>query len=136
MDEHGGDAACWAAQFDDAMATRVTVRSFDAAADAVGRRVFVDAGAPAARDDDDLWLPELAPTPSLTQRFDGSPERWGQFRADYVRELGEAEHAAALATLERLARQGPLTLVTAAPDPSRSAAEVVRAALTERLSKS
>ncbi|HEU5434424.1 MAG TPA: DUF488 family protein [Thermomicrobiales bacterium] len=131
MDEEGGDAACWAAQFDDPLATRVTVRGIDTAGDAIGRRVLVDAVAPGARDDYDLWLPEVAPSLALMRRFDGRPERWGQFCADYARELGERESV--LAALERLARQAPLTLLTAAPDPSRSAAEVMRAVLTERL---
>ncbi|HEU0114095.1 MAG TPA: DUF488 family protein [Thermomicrobiales bacterium] len=133
MDEQGGDAACWAAQFDDPMTTRVTVRGLAAAADAAGRRVLVDPVAPADRDDYDLWLPEIAPSPSLAHGLDERPDRWDQFRADYARELGATERAAALATLERLARQAPLTLMTAAPEPSRSAAEVARAVLTARL---
>ncbi|HET7092871.1 MAG TPA: DUF488 family protein [Thermomicrobiales bacterium] len=133
MDEQGGDAACWAAQFDDPTATRVTVRSVDDAADSTGRRVLVDAIAPATGAEYELWLPKIAPSPSLMHAFDDRPERWVQFRANYVVALGDAGRAAALATLERLARQERLTLITAAPDPSRSGAEVVRAVLTERL---
>jgi uncharacterized protein YeaO (DUF488 family) len=133
MDDEGGDAACWAAQFDDPLATRVTVRGIDAIDDAVGRRVLVDAAPLPGRVDYDLWLPEISPTPSLVQHFGDRPERWERFRIDYARELGEAGRAEPLAALERLARQAPLTLLTAAPDPSRSAAEVVRAILTARL---
>ena len=133
MDDQSGDAACWAAQFDDPLATRVMVRGIGDVADAIGRRVLVDAVAPANWSDYDLWLPEIAPTPSLMHRFGGRPERWDQFRADYARELGEGERATGLAALERQARQAPLMLLTAAPDPSRSAAEVLRAVLTERL---
>ena len=132
-DEPGGDAACWAAQFDDPAATRVVVRPFGAP-DAIGRRVAVDAGAPPDDADFDLWLPEISPSPALAAWHGERPERWEAFRDAYRRELDNGSRMAALATLERLARQGPVTLVTTETDPTRSAAEVARAVLTEQLS--
>jgi uncharacterized protein YeaO (DUF488 family) len=131
-DEPGGDAACWAAQFDDPAATRVVVRGIDAA-DVIGRRVAVDAVAPPADADFDLWLPEVAPSAALMAWYAEQPDRWEAFQDAYRRDLDDGARRLALATLERLARQESVTLMTAAPDPTRSAAEVLRAALTERL---
>jgi uncharacterized protein YeaO (DUF488 family) len=82
----------------------------------------------------DLWLRELAPSDGLRRWYGHRPERWDEFRRRYRSELREPDRSGLLDELERLARQGPVTLLYGARDRARNQAVVVRDAIEDRLS--
>jgi uncharacterized protein YeaO (DUF488 family) len=98
-----------------------------------GVRVLVDRVWPrgmtkqAARLDE--WIKDVAPSTALRRWYGHRPERFGEFRRRYLAELADPEPAAALDRLRRLAREGPVTLLTATKDVESSHAAV----LAERL---
>ena len=71
----------------------------------------------------DHWMKELAPSSELRRWFGHDPSRWDEFRRRYEAELaGKAEQ---LEQLQRLAREGPLTLVFGARDELHNQAVVL-----------
>lgn len=94
-----------------------------------GRRVLVDRLWPRGISKADArlaqWLRDIAPSTQLRRWYGHQPERFEEFRRRYLAELADADHAEALAELEALARQGPLTLVTATKDLALSHAQVL-----------
>lgn len=71
----------------------------------------------------DEWARELAPSDELRKWFDHVPERFGEFRARYRRELeGQAER---VDELRKRARKGPLTILYAARDTEHNNAVVL-----------
>ena len=77
----------------------------------------------------DEWLKDVAPSTPPRRWYGHRPERFGEFRRRYLAELANPEPAAALDRLGRLARTGPVTLLTATRDAHHSHAAV----LVERL---
>ncbi|MCQ0025424.1 DUF488 family protein [Streptomyces somaliensis DSM 40738] len=81
----------------------------------------------------DHWPRSLTPSSGLRRWFhaaDGtSDEVFDEFRRRYEAELEEPGAAEALDRVRELAGRGPLTLLTAARDPERSHAAVLRALL-------
>jgi uncharacterized protein YeaO (DUF488 family) len=78
----------------------------------------------------DRWDREIAPSPALRKWYGHDPARWDEFRDRYRAELWERKPG--LDDLRALARGGPLTLVFAARDPTRSSAAVLREVLLGR----
>lgn len=78
-----------------------------------------------------LWLQSVAPSDELREWYGHDPERWDAFRERYRDELRKRE--AELERLERLARQGPVTLVHDGEDAERNHAVVIRQVLEERM---
>lgn len=71
----------------------------------------------------DEWARDLAPSGELRKWFDHVPERFGEFRARYRRELeGQAER---VDELRKRARKGPLTILYAARDTEHNNAVVL-----------
>src|SRR4051794_16534224 len=71
----------------------------------------------------DEWARELAPSDELRKWFDHVPERFGEFRSRYRKELAaQAEH---VEQLRYRAEQGPLTIVYAARDTEHNNAVVL-----------
>jgi uncharacterized protein YeaO (DUF488 family) len=62
------------------------------------------------------WMPAVAPSTELRRWYGHQPERFDEFASRYADELTTEEGAAALADLREMARNGPVTLVTAARD--------------------
>ncbi len=78
----------------------------------------------------DHWLKEVAPSPELRRWYGHVPARWPEFQERYRAELAAAPEA--LARLEALCAEGPVTFVYAARDEARNSAVVLRALLAER----
>ncbi|CAL9597692.1 DUF488 family protein [Streptomyces sp. NPDC095602] len=78
----------------------------------------------------DEWPKSVTPSTELRRWFHaqdaGSDEVFEEFRRRYDAELAGPEAAEALAHVRDLARKGPLTLLTAAREPDRSHAAVLR----------
>lgn len=70
-----------------------------------------------------LWLKDIAPSTELRLWFGHDPERWTEFQRRYRAEL--KANPAAVEQVERLGRQGPVTLVYAAHDPDHNEAVVL-----------
>jgi uncharacterized protein YeaO (DUF488 family) len=82
-------------------------------------------GVSKARADLTEWCKEVAPSTELRKWYGHDPERYDEFARRYRAELGDTEHAAALAHLKELARHGRLTLLTAAKRSDISEATVL-----------
>ncbi len=81
----------------------------------------------------DLWPKEITPETALRQWFHADPSRWPEFARRYRAQL--AADAAGLEHCLALCREGPVVLLTAARDPERSHAAVLRDVLTEELER-
>jgi uncharacterized protein YeaO (DUF488 family) len=104
-------------------------RVYETPAPADGARVLVDriwprglAKAAAQLDD---WAKDAAPSTGLRTWYSHDPVKFGEFRARYLEELASGEPRAALGRLRTLAAAGPVTLLTATKDVSRSNAAVL-----------
>ncbi|URM88962.1 DUF488 family protein [Streptomyces sp. MRC013] len=78
----------------------------------------------------DRWPRPVTPSTGLRRWFHAagaaSDEVFEEFRRRYETELAAPEAAEALDGIRELARRGPLTLLTAAREPERSHAAVLR----------
>jgi uncharacterized protein YeaO (DUF488 family) len=98
-----------------------------------GYRVLVDRlwprGLTKAKAALDEWCKDVAPSDELRKWYGHDPERFEEFGRRYRLELGEPRRAEALAHLRELARDRPLTLLTATKQPGISEAAVLAALL-------
>lgn len=78
----------------------------------------------------DLWLKDIAPSPALRTWFGHDPAKFAEFKKRYAAEL-EA-NANAVAEIERISAQTPITLVYAAKDETHNHAIVLKAFLESR----
>ncbi|MER7520650.1 DUF488 family protein [Streptomyces sp. NPDC126499] len=94
-----------------------------------GLRVLVDRlwprGVSKADAHVDAWPKDLTPSTELRRWYHGPEGQYEEFRRRYERELAEPAAAEALADLRSRAAEGPVTLLTAAKDPSHSHATVL-----------
>lgn len=107
--------------------TRIRVaRVYDDPTGEDGQRVLVDRVWPRGFRKDDprvgIWCKDVAPSKQLRDWYGHKPERFDEFAARYTEELAGSE---ALAELRKLAKAGPLTLVTATRDVEISQAAVL-----------
>jgi uncharacterized protein YeaO (DUF488 family) len=79
------------------------------------------------------WMRQLGPSNELRQFFGHDPARWQEFRKRYLGELKRPEAKALLAELEKVARNGTLTLVYSAKDQEHNQAVVLLELLDKRL---
>jgi uncharacterized protein YeaO (DUF488 family) len=104
-------------------------RVYEAPDPADGRRVLVDRlwprGLSRSRAALDEWLKTVAPSDELRRWYGHQPEKFATFRQRYEQELRSPERSAAVDHLRELARQGPLTLLTATRDAGHSEAAVL-----------
>ena len=63
----------------------------------------------------DEWVKDVAPSTQLRRWYGHQPERYTEFRRRYLIELRDAQRAATIERLRKLARTGPVTLPTATP---------------------
>ncbi|MFF8275726.1 DUF488 domain-containing protein [Streptomyces lateritius] len=77
----------------------------------------------------DEWPKALTPSTELRRWYHGPDGAYEEFCRRYENELAEPAAAAALDRLRALAAEGPVTLLTAAKDPSESHTSVLLRAL-------
>src|SRR5690606_13707068 len=104
-------------------------------ADAGRARVLVDRlwprGVAKAAAGIDEWAKDAAPSTELRRWYGHEPERWPEFARRYRDELHRPPASGAVGRLLALARERPLTLVTATRDVDRSGARVLADHLRE-----
>src|SRR5277367_6768955 len=100
-----------------------------------GQRVLVDRlwprGLSKARAALDEWCKNVAPSGELRTWYNHDPDRFEEFSSRYRQELKDPERAEALAHLRGLAKEGPLTLLTATKRPDISEAAVLAAMVAD-----
>jgi len=98
-----------------------------------GVRVLVDRiwprGMTKARAALDEWCRDVAPSHELRTWYGHQPDRFEEFARRYRLELEHPGRAEALAHLRDLARDGPVTLLTATREPAISEAVVLASLL-------
>ncbi|MER7959205.1 MULTISPECIES: DUF488 family protein [unclassified Streptomyces] len=82
----------------------------------------------------DEWPKALTPSTELRRWYHGPEGSYEEFCRRYEDELAEPGAAEALDRLRTLAAQGPVTLLTAAKDPSVSHTSVLERALADSAS--
>ena len=120
----------------DAPADRIRIkRIYRAARVSDGRRILVDRLWPrgVAKDRARLfdWCKDIAPSDALRSRFHADPDRWEDFRARYLAELGQSDDL--VRQIAGYARDGVVTLIYAAKDEDHNNAAVLRDHLVARL---
>jgi uncharacterized protein YeaO (DUF488 family) len=112
-------------------------RAYDAPSRADGRRILVDRLWPRGITKENAhiekWMRELGPSNELRQFFGHDPVRWQEFHRRYSAELKRPQAKALLAELEKVARDGTLTLVYSANDEEHNQAIVLKEFLEKRL---
>jgi uncharacterized protein YeaO (DUF488 family) len=115
-----------------------TKRVYDAPAPADGYRVLIDRlwprGISRERAKLDEWARELAPSTELRRWFGHDPDRFGEFRTRYRREL--EGQAGELDRLRERARAEPLTLLYGARDTEHNDAVVLAEVLSGDVTQS
>ncbi len=71
------------------------------------------------------WCKNVAPSDELRKWYSHDPDRFAEFDRRYQRELKDPQRAEALAHLRELAKDLPLTLLTATRQPEISEAAVL-----------
>ena len=103
-------------------------RVYDPPKPADGFRVLVDRlwprGVSKSSARIDLWLKEIAPSAALRKWFGHDPLKWDTFRARYFREL--QKNPEAVAQLNEIIRNGPVTLLFAAKDQEHNNAVALK----------
>ena len=112
------------------MKTQVRLRRvYDDPSSEDGVRVLVDRvwprGLTKAAVHLDEWVKDIAPSTQLRRWYGHQPERYTEFRRRYLIELRDAQRAATIDRLRKLARTGPVTLLTATKDVEHSQAAVL-----------
>ena len=108
-----------------------TKRIYEPAEEVDGIRILVDRLWPRglSRKDAniDAWLKDIAPSPVLRKWFHHDPQRWTDFRRRYREEL--TNNPDAVARINALAANDPVTLLYAAQDENHNHALVLAAYL-------
>jgi uncharacterized protein YeaO (DUF488 family) len=79
----------------------------------------------------DEWMKGVAPSTELRRWYGHRPERFTEFRRRYLVELGAAQQTDTVDRLRKMARTGPVTLLTATRDVEHSHAAVLSDLLGE-----
>ncbi|WP_416416167.1 DUF488 domain-containing protein [Paenarthrobacter aromaticivorans] len=112
-------------------------RIYEAPLETDGTRILVDRlwprGLTKEKAHVDEWCKTIAPSAELRKWYGHDPRLFEEFSRRYLRELEEPQLAAVLSRLRELARQGPLTLLTATKQPDLSEAAVIRTVIQENL---
>jgi|SRR5579883_102601 len=108
-------------------------RAWDKPSAEDGFRVLVERSWPSELDKKhakvDLWLPEVAPSAELRQKFGESPGqgRWDEFQKLYLNELNEKHRD--IKMLREKSREGVVTLVHVENHPDHCPAQLLKAYL-------
>ncbi len=109
-------------------------RVYEAPEAADGRRVLVDRlwprGLSKQRAALHTWLRDLSPSDELRRKVHAAPDDgWDNFLKEYRKELGTEAAKAAIAQLEELLVEGPVTLLYAAKDEEHNNAVALKSIL-------
>lgn len=111
-------------------------RVYDPPGDGDGVRVLVDRLWPRGIRKDaagvDEWRVDVAPSTELRRWYGHKPERFAEFSERYLAELRGGGAGQSLDRLAELARDGPVTLLTATKDLAHSNAAVLAAEISRR----
>src|SRR5262245_14878417 len=103
-------------------------RAYEKPAKDDGERILVERLWPRALTKEqaklDLWLKDVAPSAELRKWFGHDPDRWVEFRQQYLKEL--RQKADLIKLLKRKAREGTITLIYAARDEAHNSALVLK----------
>ena len=114
-----------------------TKRAYDAPSSADGYRVLVDGLWPRGIKKEKLklaeWMRPIAPSTELRKWYGHKPERWGEFRQRYRKELQEPARKALLEQLVEHARKEKVTLVFAAQEAEHCNAGALLEIIREKL---
>ena len=103
-------------------------RVYDEPSEDDGTRIFVDRlwprGISKERLKADFWLKGVTPSPDLRKWFHEDKDRFPEFKKSYLAELNMAGED--MQTLEEEAQKGRVTLLTAAKDPERNHAVILK----------
>jgi uncharacterized protein YeaO (DUF488 family) len=116
------------------------VRIYDDDQDPAGaKRILVDRlwprGVKKERAQLDEWMKDVAPSADLRTWYGHEPSRFSEFSRRYRAELRRDPAASALDRLVEMARQGPVTLLTATRDLERSGAAVLANVVKGRIER-
>lgn len=99
-----------------------------------GQRVLVERlwprGLTKSRAKIDAWLKGVAPSHELRKWYNHDPAKWPEFKRRYLFELRSRREE--LAELNKILKNGPLTLVYAARDEERNSARVLKELIERR----
>lgn len=79
----------------------------------------------------DRWIPELAPSGWLLDRFGHAEVRWGTFRSRYRRQLNARKRSELLGQISEKSATHSITLLTAAPAGTVNHARIIAEALVQ-----
>lgn len=110
-------------------------RAYEAPDQGDGQRILVDRLWPRGLTREaahvDEWRRDLAPSNDLRKWFGHEPDKWGEFKARYRRELAEAGRDNDLRDLAARAGKVKLTFVYGAKDQERNNAVALREFIEE-----
>ena len=113
-------------------------RAYEAASRGDGYRVLVERLWPRGIRKEalvlDEWRKEVAPSGELRKWFNHDPERWGEFKLRYLKELKETAASEQLQALAARAASRTLTLVFSSRDAEHNNAVVLKGEI-ERLAR-
>ena len=111
-------------------------RVYEAPSQTDGMRILVDRlwprGLAREKAKVDEWMKEIAPSDDLRRWFHSHPEKWGDFRRKYRRELHSSEKLEYLRQLESLRRRTNITLLYGSKDETHNNAVIVAMELKRR----
>jgi uncharacterized protein YeaO (DUF488 family) len=94
-----------------------------------GKRILIDRlwprGISKAEAGIDEWLKDLGPSTELRKWFGHDPEKWGEFKKRYQKELSDAEKTGIMEDIAHLARRSTVTLIYSAKDTEHSDVKVL-----------
>lgn len=102
-----------------------------------GYRILIDRLWPRGMKKDELafdaWEKDLAPSNDLRRSFGHEPERWPEFRSDYLKELRSGPAREKLRSIAERARKRNVTLLYSARDEEHNNAVVLRDLLQRKI---
>ncbi|RFB13480.1 DUF488 domain-containing protein [Bacillus sp. HNG] len=113
-------------------------RIYEPASEEDGKRILVDRIWPRGISKDkaqlDLWMKEIAPSTELRKEFNHKPERFEEFKEQYIKELQEDdEKRLAIEELLRMIEKEKVTLLFGAKDEMHNQAVVLKEVLEREL---
>jgi superoxide reductase len=112
-----------------------TRRVYDKGDEVKGKTFLVDRMWPRGISKSDLkmdaWLKEVAPSKDLREKFHEKPERWGEFKQQYYRELDREPRT--WEPVLQAARNGDVTLLYASKNRTHNNAVALKSYLDEKL---
>ena len=113
-------------------------RAYEESEKADGYRILVDRLWPrGVKKEDlhhDLWAKEIAPSPEIRKEFNHEPDKFKQFRTDYLNELTENDEADEfIETVHKKLEDQNVTLLYAAKDTENNHAVVLKEWLDQQV---